>query len=111
MPIDTKLLEPAMAVVTVSGRLVLGRDVELLETAVKNLIEQGRKRIVFDIATLDYVDSSGIGAMVSCLTHLRKSGGDLRLAGANARIQKLFKLARVDELLSMYPTVAEAAAG
>jgi anti-sigma B factor antagonist len=62
---------------------------------------------VFDLAALDYADSSGIGVFVSCITHVKKSGGDLRLAGANPRIQKLFRLAHVDDLLAMYPMVAK----
>ena len=111
MPIDSKVMEPGILVVSLSGRLVFGRDVERLEGLVKDALKQGRSRLVFDASTLDYVDSSGIGAIVSCLTEVKKAGGDLRLAGANARVQRLFSMTGVDKLLRTYSNVAEAAAG
>ena len=52
---------------------------------------------------------AGIGTVVACLTHIKKAGGDLRMAGANARVLRLFQMTGVDQLLSLYPTVAEAA--
>jgi len=96
-------------VVALSGRLVLGKDLDTMETAVKGLVAAGQKRIVFDLSTLDYADSAGIGTMVSCLTHIKKAQGDLRVAGANARVARLFKLTGIDHLLALYPSVAEAA--
>lgn len=110
MPIETKQMDPGVSVVVVSGRLVLGREIEQLESVVNGLVGQGQKKVVFDLTTLDYVDSAGIGTFVSCLTSIRKSGGDLRIAGVNARIQRLFKMTGVDHLMSLYPTVSEAAA-
>lgn len=110
MPIDTKQTDSGVAVVTVSGRLVLGRDVERLETVVGELLKQDQKKFVFDISALDYADSSGIGTLVACLTHIRKAGGDLRMAGANARMLRLFQMTGVTHLMSLYATVAEASA-
>lgn len=95
--------------VALSGRLVLGKDLDTMETAVKGLVAAGQKRIVFDLSTLDYADSAGIGTMVSCLTHIKKAQGELRVAGANARVARLFKLTGIEHLLAMYPSVAEAA--
>jgi anti-sigma B factor antagonist len=100
-----------MAVIAVSGRLVIGKEIERLETAVKELVQQGQKQFVLDLTALDYADSSGIGTFVSCLTTIRKSGGELRMAGVSPRIQRLFHLTGVEHLMSCYPTVAEAAAG
>jgi len=104
-------MEPGLAVVAVTGRFVLGKDVERLETAVKDLIQQGVRRFVFDLAGLEYADSAGIGTFISCLTLIKRSGGDLRMAGVNPRIQRLFTMTGVDHLMTVYPTVAEAAAG
>jgi anti-anti-sigma factor len=99
-----------MTVVTLSGRLVLGKEVERLESAVNLLIADGSRKFVFDLAQLDYADSAGIGTLVSCLTQIKKSGGDMRVAGANERVGRLFQLTGVDHLMSMYPNVAAAAA-
>ena len=110
MPIEAKQTDSGVDVVTVSGRLVLGKDVEHLETLINELIKLDRKKFVFDITALDYADSSGIGTLVACLTHIRKAGGELRMAGANARMLRLFQMTGVDSLMSMYPTVAAATA-
>jgi len=98
-------------VVTISGRLVLGKDEERLETVTGEFINQGLLRFVFDISALDYADSSGIGTLVSCLTKIKKAGGDLRMAGANTRMSRLFQMTGVQSLIAMYPTVDAAAAG
>jgi anti-anti-sigma factor len=111
MPIETKQLNSGVVVVTLSGRLVLGKEVERLEGALNEMVGAGARRFVFDLTGLDYADSAGIGTLVSCLTQIKKSGGDMRVAGANSRIGRLFQITGVDHLLSMYPTVAEAAAG
>ena len=111
MPIESKQMAPGIAVITLSGRLVFGREVERLESVVKDLLQQNQKKFVFDAATLDYVDSSGIGTIVSCLTQIKKGGGEMKMAGANPRIQRLFTMTGVDKLMTMYPSVSEAAAG
>jgi anti-sigma B factor antagonist len=103
-------IEPGITVITMSGRLVFGREVEQLESLVNGSLQQGRNKLVFDLSGLDYADSSGIGAIVSCLTVIKKAGGQLRIAVANPRIQRLFKISGVDQILSVFPTVAEAAA-
>ena len=111
MPIETKQLESGIAVVTISGRLVLGKDEERLETVTGDLIKEGQKRFVYDISALDYADSSGIGTLVSCLTNIKKADGDLRMAGANARMMRLFQMTGVQSLIQLFPTVAAATAG
>ena len=110
MPIETKQLDSGIAVVTISGRLVLGKDEERLETVTGEFIKQGLKKFVFDISALDYADSSGIGTLVSCLTNIKKGGGELRMAGANVRMMRLFQMTGVNTLISMFPTTAEASA-
>ena len=111
MPIESKQTGPGTAVVAVSGRLTLGKEVERLEHTVNELVAQGARKFVFDLTALDYADSSGIGTFVSCLTAIRKSGGEMRLAGVNPRILRLFQITGVDHLMTVYPSVSEAAAG
>jgi anti-sigma B factor antagonist len=111
MPLETKQLDSGVTVVTVSGRLVLGKEVDRLESSVSGLVMQGARKFVFDLAALDYADSAGIGAFVSCLTQIKKSGGEMRVAAANQRVGRLFHVTGVDHLMPLYATVAEAAAG
>ena len=60
--------------------------------------------------TLDYLDSSGIGMLVSCLTNVGKAGGELSVAGANPRLQRIFSMTGVDGMMPMFATLAEATA-
>jgi anti-anti-sigma factor len=102
-------MESGVAVVALSGRLTFGRDAEQFEAAVRKLIDTGDRKFVLDATALQYIDSAGIGALVSALSNVKKAGGELRLAGASERISRLFTMTGVDKLLSVYPTVAEAA--
>ena len=107
MPIEIRHAEAA-AVIAISGRLVFGREAERLEAEVGELLKSGQTKFVFDLAALEYMDSSGIGTVVACLTQIKKAGAELRVAGASSRIQRLFAVTGVDKLLSLYPSVNEA---
>ncbi len=109
MPLETKRMEPGVAVIALSGRMTFGRDAEQFEAAVRTLLDSGDRKFVLDASGLDYIDSAGIGALVSALTNVKKAGGDLRLAGAKDRILRLFTMTGVDKLFALYPTVADAA--
>lgn len=98
------------AVLEITGTLALGADTERLESLVKELSGQGRLKFVFDVSGLDYSDSAGVGAMVSCLTTIARAGGESRVAGAKPRFRRVLLLTGLDHLLQFYPSV-EAAVG
>ena len=110
MAVEAKQLESGVAVVTISGRLAMGGETERLDATVKSLLRKDQKKFVLDITTLEYVDSSGIGMLVSCLTNVRKAGGELKLAGANPRIRRIFAMTGVDTMMPMFDTLAAATA-
>ena len=110
MPVETKQAESGYAVIAISGRLALGGETEKLNSAVTSLLQKDQKKIVLDITGLDYVDSSGVGMLVSCVTNVRKAGGELKLVGANQRIRRIFSMTGVDSIISMFATMAEATA-
>ncbi|HXK05979.1 MAG TPA: STAS domain-containing protein [Verrucomicrobiae bacterium] len=110
MAVDTKHLESGWAVITVTGRLALGGETEKLNAGFNGLLQKGQKKFILDVTGLEYVDSSGVGTLVSCLTNARKAGGELRLVGANQRIRRIFSMTGVDNLMPMFGTLAEATA-
>ena len=95
--------------ITLSGRLALGAEVERLDTAVSQLVKQEQKKVILDLTALEYCDSAGIGMLVSCLTKVKKAGGEMRIAGANQRIQRILKMTGVDSLMPMFPMLSQAA--
>ncbi len=110
MSVEAKQLDSGIAVVTIAGRLAMGGETERLDAAVKGLLEQDQKKFVLDITTLDYVDSSGLGMLVSCLTNVKKAGGELKIAGANPRLRRIFAMTGVDTMMPMFDTLAAATA-
>ena len=110
MSVEAKQLDSGVAVVTITGRLAMGAETERLDAAVKSLLQKDQKKFVLDITTLDYVDSSGIGMLVSCLTNVKKAGGELKLAGASPRIRRIFAMTGVDTMMPMFDTLAAATA-
>jgi anti-anti-sigma factor len=110
MAVETKQMDSGVAVVSVSGRLALGGDTEKLDSATTKLLEQGTTSFVFDISGLDYVDSSGVGMLVSCLTKIKKAGGVMKVAGASPRIRRIFSMTGVESMMSLYDSVAAATA-
>jgi anti-sigma B factor antagonist len=96
--------------VTITGRLAMGAETDRLDRAIKGLLEKDQKKFVLDITSLDYADSSGIGMLVSCLTNVKKAGGDLKLAGANPRLRRIFAMTGVDTMMPMFDTLDAATA-
>ena len=66
MRIEQTPIEPDIVLVQITGRISLGRDCEDVEWAVDELIRANRKKVVFDLSQLDYVDSMGVGILVMC---------------------------------------------
>ena len=110
MSVEAKQLDSGIALVTISGRMAMGGETERLDAAIKSLLRKDQKNFVLDITALDYVDSSGIGMLVSCLTNVKKAGGELALAGANPRIKRILAMTGVNTMMPMFDTLAAAAA-
>jgi anti-sigma B factor antagonist len=81
-----------------------------LASVVGGLIAAGRTRIVIDLSGTEFIDSSGLGALVSCLKKTRQAGGDLRIAGPTQHVLTVFKLTNLDRVLKTVPTAELAAA-
>ena len=101
---------PRVAVAHLAGRLDLlsARDVRarLTET-----VAAGQDRIVVDLVDVPFIDSSGLGALISVLKTARQAGGDLRIARVDDQPLTVLKLTTLDRVLKPYPTVEEALTG
>jgi anti-sigma B factor antagonist len=106
--IEQKPIESDIVLVKLFGRISLGRDCQDVEWAVDELIRDSRKKVVFDLTELDYLDSMGIGIIVMCCGRMKEAGGELRLASLQPRIADLMKMTRLDQIFRFYPTAAAA---
>src|SRR5215472_11432341 len=85
---ETKLrrVEPDITVLEISGRLNLGNSLITVETSIQRLVEEGSRKLVIDVASLNAIDSSGIGLLVMCSGHIEQHGGRMRIAGAQGAV-------------------------
>lgn len=91
------------AVIRPEGRLT-ATTVPQLRNAVDELVGDGRSRIVVDMAATEFVDSSGLGALIGGLKAARLAGGDLRIAGLTEPVRRVLKLTNLDRVLKDHPT-------
>lgn len=91
------------AVIALGGRLT-ATGAPLLRNAVADLVTAGDSRIVVDMADLQFVDSSGLGALVGGLKSARVAGGDLRIASVSDAVRTVLHLTNLDRVLRDYPT-------
>jgi anti-sigma B factor antagonist len=92
-----------ITILDLSGRITVGPEATKLRETVTQLSAEGKKNLVLELSKVDFIDSTGLGALVICATSLRKSGGAVKLVNLNRRNIELLvmtKLATVFEIFS-----------
>ena len=105
----SKTLNDGVAILKVEGQLIVGNRQEL-KGMVQEGLDQGERKFVIDCTQTGYIDSSGLGALVSLSRKVREQGGELRIAGLNEDLRALFELTKLDTLFHISPTADEALA-
>jgi anti-sigma B factor antagonist len=98
-----------VTIVDVKGRIVFGEECNTLRDQVKPVVSQGRT-VVLNLRGADYIDSGGVGVLVALFTTAKNSGGELRLACGNDRVQHVLKITRLLPILGMHGDEASAIA-
>ncbi len=99
-----------VVVVTIDGQLIVVNRQDLKQL-VQDALDRGDRKFVFDFTRTAYIDSSGLGALVSISKRVREAGGEMRLAGLNEDLRSLFELTKLDTLFPITETAADALAG
>ena len=94
MKISTRQVD-GVTVVDCSGRITLGEGSITLRETVSQLLSQNQKKILLNLADVNYVDSSGIGELVSAFTTVRKQGGDLKLLNLTKKVHDLLQITKL----------------
>jgi len=82
-----------------------------IKARIDDLVASGKARVVVDLHAVDFIDSSGLGALIGGLKAARQQGGDLRIAAAGDQVRAVLKLTNLDRILDPYATVEEASHG
>lgn len=102
--------ESGVYVVGVDGQLIVGNRHELKQKLISEL-DEGTKKFVVDFSSTGYIDSSGLGVLVSLARKVGETGGQIRLAALNEDLKTLFELTKLDTLFNLYDSVESATDG
>lgn len=91
-----------VVLIDLKGRLVAGDNVAALREKVASLVTGGRVNAVLNLAHVDYIDSSGLGALVMCFTTLRKAEGKLKLLNLTRRNVELLVLTKLETVFEVF---------
>src|ERR1044071_3770274 len=84
-----------ITIVDCSGRITLGEGSVVLKDAIRVLLSKGQKRILLNLGDVNYIDSSGIGELVSAFTTVRNQGGDLKLLNLTKKVHDLLQITKL----------------
>lgn len=91
-----------VTVVDLSGRLVLGDGSALLRKTIRGLLGEQRKLILLNLENVDYIDSSGIGELVSGYTGVKNQGGDLKLLHLTKKVKDLLQITKLYTVFEVF---------
>jgi anti-sigma B factor antagonist len=84
-----------VVILDISGRIVLGDELDVLRDAVRTLITQGKKKIILNLAEVSYIDSSGVGELVRCFTSVRNQAGELKLLNLTQKVHDVLHVTKL----------------
>ena len=97
-----------VTVLDMDGRITIGEGSVALRSAIRRLLEEGKHKILLNLAGVGYIDSSGIGELVSSYTTINKDGGQLKLLSLTEKLQDLLTITKLLTVFDVYDTEAEA---
>ena len=105
--IDTRKVGD-VTVVDVSGRITLGEGSSALRDVLRDLTAQGNKKILLNLSEVSYIDSSGLGELVSGFTSVSNGGGTLKLLGLTKRVKDLLQITKLYTVFDVHEEEAHA---
>jgi anti-sigma B factor antagonist len=98
---DVVILEP-------KGKIMGGPDATLLHDKLHEFIDQNKKKVVIDLGKVEWMNSTGLGILISGLTTMRNNGGELKLAGVTEKIESLLTITKLITVFENYDSVDQA---
>jgi anti-sigma B factor antagonist len=97
-----------VTVVDAVGRITLGEGSSALRDTIRELVGKGQKRILLNLEEVSYIDSSGIGELVSAFTTVTNQGGQLKLLSLTKRVKDLLQITKLYTVFDVHETEANA---
>ena len=99
-----------IAVLALSGKMIGGEDAGILRSAVAELVEQKASKVLVDLSEVPWMNSSGIGFLVSAYVSLRNAGAHVRFLNLNERVRSILAITKVVTVFESYSSREEALA-
>jgi anti-sigma B factor antagonist len=97
-----------ITVLDLSGRITLGEGSVQLRDAIRDLISKGQKNIVLNLGDVSYMDSSGVGELVTAYTSVKNQGGELKLVNLTKKIEDLMAITKLATVFDIHNDEASA---
>lgn len=97
-----------VTVIDAAGRITLGEGSTTFREAIKDLVAKGQKKVLLNLGEISYIDSSGIGEMVSGFTSVSNAGGQLKLLNLTKRVQDLLQITKLYTVFEVFDDEAVA---
>ncbi|MDQ2774559.1 MAG: STAS domain-containing protein [Acidobacteriota bacterium] len=97
-----------VVVIDATGRITLGEGASQFRDVIRDLAAKGNKKILLNLSDVSYIDSSGIGEMVSGFTTITNAGGHLKLVGLSKRVKDLLQITKLYTVFDVYDDEAAA---
>jgi anti-sigma B factor antagonist len=107
MRLKTKELNDVV-VIEVKGNMMGGPDSQKFRDLLHKLVDEGKNKVVVDLKNVKFINSAGLGTLISGLTTMRNAGGDLKIANPTEKIESLLMITRLIKVFESYRSVDEA---
>ena len=97
-----------VTILDMSGKVTIGEGSVALRSAVRRLLEEGKKKILLNLGGVGYIDSSGIGELVSSFTSINKEQGQLKLLNLTQKLQDLLGITKLLTVFDVYENESDA---
>jgi anti-sigma B factor antagonist len=94
-----------VTVLTLAGRVTLGDESNQMRNKIKEILDQGKKKLVLDLGDVSYIDSAGLGTLVAAYTSARNRGADIKLANVAEKFDELLNITKLVTVFSVYKSV------
>ena len=91
-----------VSVMDAAGRITLGEGASMFRDAIRELVAKGNKKVLLNLGEVSYIDSSGIGELVSGFTTVTNSGGQLKLVGLSKRVKDLLQITKLYTVFEVF---------
>ena len=97
-----------ITILDMDGKVTIGEGSVALRTAIRRLLEENKKKILLNLGKVGYIDSSGIGELVSSYTAINKEGGQLKLLNLTTKLKDLLGITKLLTVFDVYESEADA---